>query len=91
MIVFESEAKTVDANYKTKNQIHRYLHLPSLIMIISDSPLFKEYARPVLSPESRPARAFYSPFGIVDIVVQHLLDLAKLETTRFKISNATAE
>ncbi|KAM0270984.1 hypothetical protein ACHAPA_003053 [Fusarium lateritium] len=60
-------------------------------MIVSDSPLFKEYARAALNPESRPARAFYSPFGVVDIVVQHLLDLAKLETTRFKISDATAD
>ncbi|KAH6955151.1 hypothetical protein HG530_015682 [Fusarium avenaceum] len=60
-------------------------------MIISDSPLFKEYARSVLSPEFRSARAFYSPFGVVDIVVQHLVDFAKLETTRFKICNAAAD
>jgi hypothetical protein len=58
-------------------------------MNISDSPLFKEFARPILVPEPRRGRAFYSPLSIVDTFVQHLLDTAKLETTRFKISNAT--
>ncbi|KAM0489934.1 hypothetical protein ACHAP8_012079 [Fusarium lateritium] len=58
-------------------------------MNISDSPLFKEFARPVLVPEPHRGRAFYSPLNIVDIFVQHLLDTAKLETTQFKISNAT--
>ncbi|KAF5232155.1 hypothetical protein FAUST_8874 [Fusarium austroamericanum] len=58
-------------------------------MNISDSPLFKEFARPILIPEPRRSRAFYSPLIIVDTFVQHLLDTAKLETTQFKISNAT--
>ncbi|KAL4723313.1 hypothetical protein ACLX1H_009803 [Fusarium chlamydosporum] len=58
-------------------------------MNISDSPLFKEFARPILVPEPRRGRAFYSPLTIVDTFVQHLLDTAKLEATRFKISNAT--
>ncbi|KAM0553896.1 hypothetical protein ACHAPJ_007242 [Fusarium lateritium] len=58
-------------------------------MNISDSPLFKEYARPVLNPEAGRGRAFYSPSGILDTVVQYLLDLAKLEVARFKISDAT--
>ncbi|CEI69816.1 hypothetical protein FVEN_g7318 [Fusarium venenatum] len=58
-------------------------------MNISDSPLFKEFARPVLVHEPHHGRAFYSPLNIVDIFVQHLLDAAKLETTQFKISNAT--
>ncbi|RGP71603.1 hypothetical protein FLONG3_7095 [Fusarium longipes] len=58
-------------------------------MNISDSPLFKEFARPILIPEPRRGRAFYSPLSIVDTFVQHLLDNAKLETTLFKISNAT--
>ncbi|RGP59965.1 ubiquitin-protein ligase hul4 [Fusarium sporotrichioides] len=58
-------------------------------MNISDSPLFKEFARPILVPEPRRGRAFYSPLIIVDTFVQHLLDTAKLETTHFKISDAT--
>ncbi|KAG8669856.1 hypothetical protein FPOAC2_09197 [Fusarium poae] len=58
-------------------------------MNISDSPLFKKFARPVLVPEPHRGRAFYSPLNIVDTFVQHLLDTAKLETTQFKISNAT--
>ncbi|KAF4965536.1 hypothetical protein FSARC_6667 [Fusarium sarcochroum] len=57
-------------------------------MNISDSPLFKEYARPVLNPEARRGRAMYSPLGILDTTIQYLLDLAKLEVTRFKISDA---
>ncbi|KAF5607218.1 ubiquitin ligase (Hul4) [Fusarium subglutinans] len=60
-------------------------------MIISSSPLFKEYAQKTFDSGNRNRRAPFSPLGIADIVVQHLLDLAKLEITRFKISNATED
>ncbi|RFN46401.1 ubiquitin-protein ligase (hul4) [Fusarium flagelliforme] len=60
-------------------------------MSISNSPLFKEFARPILVPEPSQGRASYSPFGLVDTFVKHLLDTAKLQSTRFKISNATKD
>ncbi|KAF5622557.1 ubiquitin ligase (Hul4) [Fusarium sp. NRRL 52700] len=60
-------------------------------MIISSSPLFKEYARTILDSGNRNRRAPYSPLVIADTVVQYLLDLAKLQVTRFKISNATED
>ncbi|KAG5748215.1 hypothetical protein H9Q70_009111 [Fusarium xylarioides] len=60
-------------------------------MIISSSPLFKEYARTALDSGNRNRRAPYSPLGIADTIVQHLLDLVKLQITRFKISNATED
>ncbi|KAF5648118.1 ubiquitin ligase (Hul4) [Fusarium tjaetaba] len=60
-------------------------------MIISSSPLFKQYARTALDSENRNRRAPYSPLGIADAIVQHLLDLARLQVTRFKISNATED
>lgn len=61
------------------------------VMIISGSPLFKQYARTALDSENRNRRPPYTPLGIADTIVQHLLDLAKLQVTRFKISNATEE
>ncbi|EXA42489.1 hypothetical protein FOVG_07711 [Fusarium oxysporum f. sp. pisi HDV247] len=60
-------------------------------MIISSSPLFKEYARTALDSANLNRRAPCSPLGIADAIVQHLLDLAKLRITRFKISNATED
>ncbi|KAF5026115.1 hypothetical protein F66182_1803 [Fusarium sp. NRRL 66182] len=61
-------------------------------MNISDSPLFKDYARPVLKSGAHRARASsYSPSGIKDTAMQHLLNLAKLEASRFKISDATED
>ncbi|KAF5661083.1 ubiquitin ligase (Hul4) [Fusarium heterosporum] len=60
-------------------------------MLISNSPLFKEYARPVIQSESSRGRALYSPFVVMDTVVQRLLNLAKLETTQFKISNVSKD
>ncbi|KAM0338263.1 hypothetical protein ACHAPU_011388 [Fusarium lateritium] len=60
-------------------------------MLISDSPLFKEFARPIIKSEPSRARAVYPPFRIMDTVVQYLLDLAKLETTQFKISNVSQD
>ncbi|CVK86794.1 uncharacterized protein FMAN_05938 [Fusarium mangiferae] len=60
-------------------------------MIISGSPLFKQYARTALDSENRNRRPPYTTLGIADIIVQHLLDLAKLQVTRFKISNATED
>ncbi|KAF5575570.1 ubiquitin ligase (Hul4) [Fusarium pseudocircinatum] len=60
-------------------------------MIISSSPLFKQYARTALDSGNRDRRAPYSPLGITDAIVQHLLDLSKLQVTRFKISNATED
>ncbi|KAI1020758.1 hypothetical protein LB504_011983 [Fusarium proliferatum] len=60
-------------------------------MIISGSPLFKQYARTALDSENRNRRPPHTPLGITDIIVQHLLDLAKLQVTRFKISNATED
>ncbi|KAF5699307.1 ubiquitin ligase (Hul4) [Fusarium mundagurra] len=60
-------------------------------MVLSSSPLFKQYARKALDSESRNRRTPYSPLGIADTIVQHLTDLAKLQVTRFKISNATED
>ncbi|KAF5672247.1 ubiquitin ligase (Hul4) [Fusarium denticulatum] len=60
-------------------------------MIISSSPLFKQYARTALDSENHNRRAPYSSLGIADAIVQHLLDLARLQVTRFKISNATED
>ncbi|EEU46294.1 uncharacterized protein NECHADRAFT_99932 [Fusarium vanettenii 77-13-4] len=62
-------------------------------MNIADSPLFKAYARPILDsrldPRPRRQRARFSPFGIMDTVMQYLLDRASLEVTKIKISNAS--
>ncbi|KAF4450979.1 hypothetical protein F53441_5970 [Fusarium austroafricanum] len=60
-------------------------------MIISNSLLFKEYAQAALDPKPSRVRASYSPLSIVDTVIQHLVDLAKLEITRFKISKSTED
>ncbi|KAF4983751.1 hypothetical protein FZEAL_903 [Fusarium zealandicum] len=60
-------------------------------MNISDSDLFKDYARPVLNPDPRPGGVRCPPFGIMDTVMQHLLGLAKLQVSRIKISNATQD
>ncbi|KAF4945804.1 hypothetical protein FGADI_11649 [Fusarium gaditjirri] len=60
-------------------------------MIISSSPLFKGYARTVLDSRKYNRRAPFTPSGIANAVAQRLLDLAKLQITRFKISNATED
>jgi hypothetical protein len=62
-------------------------------MNIADSPLFKAYARPILDsrldPRPHRQRARFSPFGIMDTVMQYLLDRVSLEVTNIKISDAS--
>ncbi|RSL57656.1 hypothetical protein CEP53_006422 [Fusarium sp. AF-6] len=62
-------------------------------MNVADSPLFKAYARPVLDsrlgPRPRRQRARFSPFGIMDTVMQYLLNRASLEVTKIRISDAS--
>ncbi|KAF5007023.1 hypothetical protein FDECE_6631 [Fusarium decemcellulare] len=57
-------------------------------MIVSDSALFKAYARPVLDPCPRSRRARCSPFGITDTAMQYLLDCTRLEISRIHIKSA---
>ncbi|KAK7430547.1 hypothetical protein QQZ08_002839 [Neonectria magnoliae] len=58
-------------------------------MNISDSALFKDYARPILQPVTSQATLGRPPPGIMDSVLQRLVNYAKLDVSRISISHAT--
>ncbi|KPM37207.1 hypothetical protein AK830_g9373 [Neonectria ditissima] len=60
-------------------------------MNVSDSALFKEFARPILQPGTSHAMLGRSPPGIMDSVLQRLIDRASLELSRISISHATED
>ncbi|KAF7551961.1 hypothetical protein G7046_g7565 [Stylonectria norvegica] len=71
-------------------------------MNISDSMLFKNFARPILqhnnhnnstsnSSNNQPSRSPHSSPGIMDTVIQYLINRSRLEVSRVKISNPTED
>lgn len=61
-------------------------------MIISNSKLFRQFARPVVRPSCEPQAGESSRKpGIMDSIVEYVMNRSKLEVSLIKITDANEE
>ncbi|KAF7540393.1 hypothetical protein G7Z17_g12197 [Cylindrodendrum hubeiense] len=60
-------------------------------MNVADSTLFKDYARPILRPETNDKMLGHSPPGIMSSVLQCLVNPSKLEVSRISIAHVSED